>query len=205
MKQNSISNKFNIQQLSKLNEDNCYKKVRTKTSQKSGIYHTSNFHDYICEAPTVLETSLQQPNIIHKDGYGWTSMNGCNIDNDSKLRNAKNLTNKRCINQLLERPFKTIPYMGRGMGNICIESKLLPSEDTFQNKSCNNLSGIYIDRFIPQIPCIRNTIQNPKNIIPEDNDKTWVRGGQPSRQVIRNKNYLKKCGFKFNKNHWSKK
>ena len=33
--------------------------------------------------------------------YGWTSNNGCNIDNDSKLRNARNLTNLREINQLL--------------------------------------------------------------------------------------------------------
>lgn len=207
MKKNCINykiGKFNIQQLSRLNEDKCFKNLNNKTSEKSGHYYTRNFHDCMCEAPTILETSLQQPKIIHRDGYGWTSINGCNIDNDSKLRNAKNLTNKRCINQLLERPYKTTPYMGRGSGNVCIESKLLPGDDTFQNRPCNNLAGIYIDRFIPQISCIQESIQNPKNLIPEDNDRNWIRGGQPSRQVIRNKEYLKKCGFRYNNNHWQR-
>ena len=57
--------------------------------------------------------------------------------------------------------------MGRGKGNINLESELRSSESTFQNRPCNTLSGNYIDRFIPQIPCIRENIQNPKHIIPE--------------------------------------
>ena len=195
---------FNIQGLTRLNEDGCYKDLRADTSSKPGTHSTRNFHDCMCEAPTVLEVSLQHPAVIHRDGYGWTSMDGCNIDNDSKLRNAKNLTNTRCINQLFQRPYATVPYMGRGHGDVCTETKLLPGEDTFQNRPCNNLAGMYVDRFVPQIPCIRETIQNPLHIIPEDSDKSWVRGGQPSRQVIRNKDYLNKCGFKYNGKYWNK-
>ena len=193
---------MNIQGLTRLDQDSCYKSLQAKTIQQSGKYDTRNFHDCVCESPYVLETSLQQPILLHRDGYGWTSMNGCNIDNDSKLRNAKNLTNTRCINQLFERPYTTVPYMGRGGGDICTETKLLPGEDTFQNRPCNNLAGVYIDRFVPQIPCLRQNIQNTNHIIPEDSDKYWIRGGQPSRQVIRNKDYLKKCGFEYNGKFW---
>ena len=199
------SGDFNIQGLTRLNEDACYKRVNSKTIQKSGKYMVSNFHNCDCEAPVTKNLSLQHPAVQYRDGHGWTSINGCNVDNDSKLRNANNLTNKRCIQQLQERPYKTIPYMGRGRGNICQETKLQPGEDTFQNRPCNNLAGVYIDRFIPQIPCIRNTIQNAKHLIPEDNDRTWLRGGQPSRQVIRNKEYLNRCGFKYNGKYWNKK
>lgn len=202
---NTPLQKFNIQGLTRLNEDNCSKNLRNKTVSKSGKYNTRNFRSCNCEAPNVKEVSLQHPSMFYRDGYGWSSHNGCNIDNDSKLRNAKNLTNERCINQLMERPFSTVPYMGRGEGNINIESKLLPGESTFQNKQCNNLSGIYIDRFVPQLPCIKREIQNPKNIIPEDSDSFWVRGGQPSRQIIRNKDYLKKCGYKYNGKYWNRK
>ena len=163
-----------------------------------------NYNDCTCEALYTKELSLQSPALFFKDGYGWTSRDGCNIDKDSKLRNADNLTNKREINQLFTRPYSTVPYMGRGEGDVCTESKLRSAEDTSQKRPCNNLAGIYIDRFTPQLPCIRQNIQNPRNLIPEDTDRAWVRGGQPSRQIIRNKNYLKKCGFKYNGKLWQK-
>ena len=44
--------------------------------------------------------------------------------NDSKLRNAKNLTNLRCINQLTKRFALTTPYLGRGMCDAELEMKL---------------------------------------------------------------------------------
>ena len=207
MKSNCLNykeQKFDIQGLTRLNEDGCYQKFNSATIQKPGIYHTRNFHDCLCGAPTVLEMTLQHPRIIHRDGHGWTSMGGCNIDADSKMRNAKNFTNTRCINQLNVRPHATTPYMGRGQGNICIETKLLPGEDTSQKRQCNNLAGISIDRFIPQLPCIRDNIQKAKHLIPEDNNSEWVRGGQPSRQNIRDKEYLRKCGFKDTGKFWKK-
>ena len=58
--------------------------------------------------------------------------------------------------------------------------------------------------FIPQVPCIKNNIQNPKHIVLEDSMKSWVRGGQPSRQVVRNSEWLKRCGYKYNGRFWTK-
>ena len=193
---------FGIQQLARLNEDNCYKNLRTKTSKEPGSYQVSNFHECECAAPNTKDLSLEQPEVQYRDGYGWTSINGCNIDSDSKLRNARNLTNLNVIQQLYERPYLTVPFMGRGPGNTPVETKLIYGEDTFQNKPCNNLAGIYIDRFTPMIDCIKDNIQNTIHIIPEDNEKTWIRGGQPSRQIIRNTDYLMRCGFRFNGKQW---
>ena len=34
---------------------------------------------------------------------------------------------------------------------------------------------------------------NPKYIIPEDSQNDWVRGGLPTRQMIRNADYLRRC------------
>ena len=200
----SNNTKFDIRQLTRLKEDSCYKELRNETSEKPGEYSTGNYNDCTCEALYTKELSLQQPAMFFRDGYGWTSKDGCNIDKDSKMRNGDRLTNKREINQLFQRPYATVPYMGRGEGDVCTESKLRSAEDTSQNRPCNNLAGIYIDRFVPQLPCVRQSVQNPKNLIPEDSDRTWVRGGQPSRQIIRNKNYLKKCGFTYNGKLWQK-
>ena len=193
---------FNIQQLTRLKQDNCYLNKNENTIIKPGEYYTKNFKDCECNAKITKNLSLEQPLTYYRDGFGWTSQNGCNIDKDSILRNSRNLTNYRDINQLQARPFLTVPYMGRGIGNVCDESILRNSEDTFQNRPCNNLAGVHIDRNVPQLPCIKTTIQNPIHIIPEDSDCTWLRGGQPSRQIIRNSDYLEKCGFKYNGKLW---
>jgi hypothetical protein len=184
---------FNIQGLNRLNEDGCYKKLNNKTIIKPGIYQTQNFYDPVCEAPTTMELSLKHPTLMYKDGCGWTSSNGCNIDNDSKLRNSRNLTNLKTINQLESLPHMTTPNLTNCNKNIKKESKLLLGKNTYIKRPCNTLSGITVNRFIPQIPIIKKNIQNPINLIQEVNNKNWIRGGQPSRQYIKNKDYLNKC------------
>ena len=195
---------FGIQGLTRLREDECFLKRNKSDIAYEGKYQTRNHHDCHCEAPYTRELSLQQPSTFYRDGHGWTSNDGCNVDSDSQLRNARNLTNLRVINQLFERPHATTPYQGRGEGNPTIESHLRGGETTVQQKSCNTLSGIYIDRYTPQIQCIRENVQNPNNIIPENSDPAWLRGGQPSRQIIRNKDYLNKCGYSYNGKYWAR-
>lgn len=201
---NRQEQKFNIQQLTKLVEDPCYIDVRNKESVGPGQYELSNYYDCLPEAPVSRDVWLQQPAINFYDGYGWTTNKGANIDSDSRLRNARNLTHLKYRQQLFQRPYATVPYMGRGVGDVCAECFIRTGEDTAMNKPCNTLSGIYIDRFDPQVPLIKNNIQNPIHIIEEDNDTNWIRGGQPSRQVIRNKDYLKKCGYEYNGKYWVK-
>lgn len=195
---------YNVNELTRLQEDKCYINNRNRDALHSGRYHLANFHDCKCGAPVTRKLSLQQASTYYRDGVGWTSNNGCNIDNDSKLRNSNNLTNHRGVHQLFPREILTVPYMGRGSGNTCVESRLRPGETTSQHKSCNSLSGSFVNNYIPQLPCIQSTIQNPKYIIPEDSDNSWIRGGQPSRQIIRNTDYLNKCGFNYNGKYWEK-
>ena len=189
-----MNKQFNIQGLTRLNEDSCFKKLNNKTIQMGGKYRTRNYNQTNdCELPNVKKISMNQPHILYKEGYGWISKNGCNIDKDSKFRNSRNLTNLNAIHQLNVRPHKTTPYLINCNKNIKRESKLLFSKSTNMRRANNTLSGITINRFIPQIPKIKKNIQNPKNIVQEMNNKDWIRGGQPSRQYIKNKEYLKKC------------
>ena len=43
------------------------------------------------------------------------------------------------------------------------------------------------------IPKLQDEVQNTVHIIPEDSMQSWVRGGLPSRQMQRNKDYLRRC------------
>jgi len=191
-----------------LHYDSCYQSLQKKQSAGPGLYSLNNFHSCDCEAPNVKKSAIERPGYSakqYRDGYGWTSNKGCNIDKDSKLRNSRNLTNLSVINQLFSRPYLTVPYMGRGAGNTVIETRLMPGEDTFQNKPCNTLAGYDMTEFnmTPLINCLHDNIQNEKHIIEENNG--WVRSGVPSRQMIRNKDYLEKCGYHYDGKYWVKK
>ena len=48
---------------------------------------------------------------------------GYNIDDNSKLLNSK-LTNMNCKISLQERPYKTVPYLGKGSVDVALENNL---------------------------------------------------------------------------------
>ena len=43
------------------------------------------------------------------------------------------------------------------------------------------------------IPKLKEEVQDHKHIIPEDSKQDWVRGGLPTRQMVRNADYLRRC------------
>ena len=61
-------------------------------------------------------------------------------------------------------------------------------------KPCIGNSEItYGNYFLPMIPKLKNEVQDHKHIIPEDSKQDWVRGGLPTRQMVRNEDYLRRC------------
>lgn len=183
---------FDIQGLTRLNEDGCTK-IENDKSRTEICKRQINDYQYCPGIPkNVEDVSLQNHKIYYRDGYG---VNPELIQKESNFFKAsRNLTNPRVINQLYERTPGSGPNRSRGPGNIIDETILVPGDSTFQNTPCNNLAGITIDRFIPQVTCIPS-VQHPDNIIPENSDPAWKRGGQDTRQIIRNHNYKVKCGL----------
>jgi len=122
------------------------------------------------------------------------------VQNDSRIRDGTlgniSTQTKHKSDKILEcRPFITTPFMGAGQAsssNTDTQSDLLRGEYSSKRKSCNELSGISINRFIPLIPEIKREVQNPKHII----ETAWVRGGKHTRMTLRNMDYMKSCGIK---------
>ena len=182
--------------------DDCYENQQTNESKGPGGYQLNHLYSCKCGIPEVIKLATNGPGYSSKqfrDGYGWSY---CNIDQDSELRNSKNLTNLRCLNQLQKRFNLTTPYLGRGMCDSELELRLQPGEDTAQKRPCNTLAGRDMTEYhlMPMIECLEKNVQDKKHIIEEENG--WVRSGIPSRQVIRNKDYLEKCGYSYNGKFW---
>lgn len=185
--------------------DDCYKTEQKKESEAPANYQLTNNYSCECGIPKVMDTALNGPGYAGKqfrDGYGW---NACNIDEDSKLRNSKNLTNTRCLNQLFMRPYLTVPFLGRGKCDAELEMKIKPGNQSWQARSCNTLAGKDMTDYhmIPMIDCLKKNVQDKNHIIEEE--LGWIRSGIPSRQVIRNKDYLKKCGYTYDGKYWKQK
>ena len=43
------------------------------------------------------------------------------------------------------------------------------------------------------VPTLKATIQNPVNLIEDSAAEGWIRGGLPSRELSRDKDYFKRC------------
>ena len=178
-----------------INEDKLTVDIDTLQSQGPGLYHLDNQFGCECGLKEAKEIQTSQPGIHLKGGVGWIAEKGCLVDNDTKLRqDISKLTNKNDINQIVERLFITTPDLKKGRYNVDVETVLINSDSTSDQKPCDSLAGVSIGNyFTPMIQKLSEEVQNTNHIIPEDSLNEWVRGGLPTRQMIRNADYLRRC------------
>lgn len=187
------NNKLNLYNSTRLINDTDDIDYQIKQSKSPGKYITSNYHSCTCKAEDISKVAFSQPNIYFRDGYGWTSNKGCNIDSDSLLRNGSLITNpgtnKR---QLFTRPYLSVPYKGNGKSNCSKEVKVIKRNNKLKKKK-EYENKKKSDNFIPLVPSLKKNIQNVSHILSEDAQSGWIRGGIPSRQTGKNNNYQKGC------------
>lgn len=193
--QEANAKEFNLFTKASLLSDRVAVDLDVIQSQGPGYYTMENMYGCGCELKDAREVQLSQPMINFEGGKGWIGEKGCLVDVDSKLREDKDkITDKRYIRQLIERPHLTTPNLVKGYFDVDVESVIRPGNFASDDKACNSLSGVTIGNyFTPMIPKLQDEVQNPVHIIPEDSMQSWVRGGLPSRQMQRNKDYLRRC------------
>lgn len=193
--QEANAKEFNLFTKASLLSDRVAVDLDVIQSQGPGYYTMENMYGCGCELKDAREVQLSQPMINFEGGKGWIGEKGCLVDVDSKLREDKDkITDKRYIRQLIERPHLTTPNLVKGYFDVDVESVIRPGNFASDDKACNSLSGVTIGNyFTPMIPKLQDEVQNPLHIIPEDSMQSWVRGGLPSRQMQRNKDYLRRC------------
>lgn len=191
------NNKDNFQLFKKasIRADQLTMDLDVMQSQGPGYYHLDN--QFACECGLKEAQSIQtsQPGIHLKGGVGWAGEKGCLVDNDSSLRQDKDqLTNNRQINQVTVRLSATTPNLSKGFYDVDTESIIRPGEFAGDQKPCiGNGEITYGNYFLPMIPKLKEEVQDHKHIIPEDSKQDWVRGGLPTRQMVRNEDYLRRC------------
>lgn len=175
---------LNYHQLSSVYDDDCTIQSRVEQSQNVGEYARFNYFG-LQDINRSMTAATSEKIIPFQDGYG---VNYGVIDTESQIKNDPVQTNPRCrLNvQLHERPYKTVPFMGRGRGNQYLESYLQQSKFVREKAFCGNVTEKeFTQVFTPQISHLRRHVQNPRNLVEEVADPKWVRGGAPSRLIVR--------------------
>ena len=136
---------------------------------------------------SAISFATSQPSVYYTGGYTA----GCNIDQSSELELSM-LSKPKTRISLNQRPYLTIPYLGRGQSDVVLETQMLQGKELANNrKSANPSSEISYVNYstTPMIPSVQATITNPSNLIESIAAEGWIRGGLPSRELARDKDY----------------
>lgn len=172
-----------------LGSDNCYTNQRNLQNMNSSTYATQNFFANDTTMKNGLNLALSQPNINYS-GSHQTDIGGHNIDYNSSLLIGSTQTNPKCKIDIQERPYKTIPYLGRGRGDIEVEAILQQGDQVTNKKSVSTItetSHIPL-RHTPMLEALEKSVTNPSNLIENEADENWIRGGQHTRNLYKKKN-----------------
>ena len=175
--------------------DNCARSVRDGQNVNAYNWVAYQYLPVDCDAPSMRSPNFQydHPNLRAKVGYGFTD--DCLVDEDSKLRiNPTGLTHDRCKLQLFERIFQGCPNLKPGVSD--------PGAELAVQQGTNNeqVEGIFVPckkalmekqlyHPTPLVECMKD-IQDPNHVVP-----TWTWGGEPTRDYVRRKEFLNRCGY----------
>lgn len=188
----------------KIRTDCCAKEAKDVQNTAMANYELYQYLPVPCASATAMRSpdfQYDHPNLRAGIGYGLSD--SCTIDTYSGLRNdPAQLTRDRCKVQLFARMFQSVPCLKPGVFDSDKEMPLIEGQDTsmlegvlFQCKK--TLSEVDYDRFTPLVPCLKDTVQNERNIVPP-----WKWGGENTRDAVRQAEFLQSCGYKFDGRVW---
>lgn len=177
---------YTFNQMSRIGNDTTDLSERNIQNANSANYLLDNVNStYSMKSAISFATS--QPDVFCSGGY----IAGCNIDQSSDLERSL-LSKPKTRISLNQRPYATVPYLGRGENNVVLETQILQGGDLANNrKSANPSSEMSYMSYstTPLIPSLHATINNPSNLIESIAAEGWIRGGLPSRELARDKDY----------------
>tara|TARA_E500000178_G_scaffold329065_1_gene359627 strand:- start:951 stop:1526 length:576 start_codon:yes stop_codon:yes gene_type:complete len=177
---------YSFHQTTRLGNDSCDNSQRNIQNTSYANHMLNNFRPK-CPTSDHVEFATGELFMNFKGG-NQVSFGGNNINENSMLF-LSNLTKPGCKINLNERPFMSVPFLGKGKGNIDVESSILLGNLNTSRKTANHLSEISYKEGNETllVNTLKNTISNPANLVEGVADKNWIRGGVPSRELSKQK------------------
>ena len=182
---------YTFENMSRIGLDQCNISQTDIQNVASCNYQTQNYFASDCSMKNPIALATSQPGIMYNGGYN-SGAGGCNIDANSQPLIGSIQTHPRSHIDLFQRPFATVPYLGRGSVNPVMEAQIQQGEQIVNKRSVNNLSEKSYIKYhqTPLLPAVQQKIKNSN--IESDAAQGWVRGGVPSRELTRDIDYNNK-------------
>ena len=178
---------FKFDNLSRMEYDSSTFTQQNKLNVNYANYTLFNPFNNNCNGG--LNFATQQPNVF-VNGTRQVGPLGCNIKESSELKNGI-LTNQHIKISLHERPYKTVPFLGKGNVDVGQENELRLG-DTFKEKKsvCRVNESQYIN--LDKYPLhAKDSMNDSSRCIEQDAQSGWIRGGIGSRDMYKNGQYCK--------------
>lgn len=178
---------FHFDGLSRIGNDSTTYTQENILNMQHANYMT--FNPYKMDCKSALEFATSQPNVFMK-GTNGIGPGGCNIAESTILEKSV-LTNPHIKISLHERPYKTVPYLGKGNVDVSLENSLLWGDSLREKKSSVKLTenpNLGLDNYPLMNP---ERMTDPRYRIESVASCNWVRGGADTRDMYKSKDYNK--------------
>lgn len=150
---------------------------RNIANTKYSSYVTENY--FSDNSESTVQFATQAPTINFRSTLG--GLPGSAVDYDSQLIINKKSDRSLEKLDLIQRPYLTIPYLGKGASNPALESVLQQGERVSDKKSTWDQVENSSESSFPMIDQVKDRITNPAYSVEESALNGWVRGGRSSR------------------------
>jgi hypothetical protein len=184
----AYTSNYTFNNMTRIGDDSCDLSQRNVQNAGAANYMLTQFRPD-CPMTNGVDFATAQPG-INFTGSHQVGLGGCNIDENSELH-ISDLSRDRCRISLFQRPYLTVPYLGRGKSNAVLESQLQQGELANNRKSINPTTEVSYANYTqtPMIPSLKATINNPANLVEGVAAEGWIRGGLPTKQLTKDQDY----------------
>lgn len=180
----SVSN-YTFNTMARIGNDNCDTTERNLQNKHQSAWNLTNYFSTDVDMKQGLKFALSGP-AINFTGSHQVAVGGSNIDINSGIK-IDPISRPACRISLFQRPFATVPFLGRGSVDTTMESAIMQGDQISGRKTTTSYSekSYLKHQYIPMIPSLANNISDPANLVESVAASGWIRGGIPSRDLIR--------------------
>jgi hypothetical protein len=184
---------YTFDQMSRIGLDDCCISQTNIQNVTACNYTLQNYFASDCSMKKPIDLATNQPGIMYNGGHN-SAAGGCNINESSNLLIGTIQTHPRSKISLYQRPFATVPYLGKGSVNPIVESQIQQGELQTNKKSVNGMSEKTFWKLTqtPLLQSVKEKLNDPANTIENSADPGWIRGGVPSRELTRDVDFKTK-------------
>lgn len=188
---NTISN-FMFNNLGRIDSDSTDKSQHNLQNIRFANYQLSSYFSETL-SNSHIQFATSQLGMMVDGSIGAAGFSPAIVDTDSSL--IINKEQERSLDKLVlsQRPFLTVPYLGRGSCDPSIESKLQQGEIVSDKKSVSTIMNKSFMGYTlyPTDDNMTNHVNNPSFTVEEAALDGWVRGGSSTRDIYTDANFSK--------------